>query len=61
MLLRRINNRGVFTPFLFCRIMKKLKQEIKLNQDTKNVGEVPNLETDEHISELTEEETQGIF
>ena len=43
--------------------MKELKQEIKLNQDTKNVGEVPNLDNDETISItiLTDEETQGIF
>ena len=61
MLLRRINNRGVFTPFLFCRIMKELKEEIKLNQDTKNVGEVSTLDNDVNITELTEEETQGIF
>ena len=61
MLLRRINNRGVFTPFLFCRIMKKLKQEIKLNQDTKNVGEVATLDNDVNTTELTEEETQGRF
>ena len=40
--------------------MKELKQEIKLNQDTKNIGEVPNLETDEHISRLTPEEESWI-
>ena len=37
------------------------KEEIKLNQDTKNVGEVATLDNDVHITELTEEETQGRF
>tara|TARA_X000001388_G_scaffold66037_2_gene52732 strand:- start:4268 stop:4393 length:126 start_codon:yes stop_codon:yes gene_type:complete len=41
--------------------MKELKEEIKLNQDTKNVGEVSTLDNDVNITELTEEETQGIF
>ena len=41
--------------------MTDLKQEIKLNQDTKNVGEVATLDNDVNTTELTEEETQGRF
>jgi hypothetical protein len=37
------------------------KEEIKLNQDTKNIGEVATLDNDVNITELTEEESQGIF
>jgi hypothetical protein len=32
-----------------------------LNQDIKNIGEVATLDNDVNITELTEEESQGIF
>tara|TARA_R100000664_G_scaffold5061_1_gene9848 strand:- start:2187 stop:2333 length:147 start_codon:yes stop_codon:yes gene_type:complete len=38
------------------------KEEIKLNKDTKNIGEVPNLDDDTNmVTLLTDEERQGIF
>jgi len=40
--------------------MTVLKEKIKLNQDTKNVGEVPNLKPDEHVSRLTPDEEAWI-